>query len=113
MKVFKRLVMYRTSKPASDGLVSTRVQLHQPVKELVAFIERAHADALVETVHAPAVRIAEHAVHPVGRNAGVDGEAPVGGAREQRGHHGHAGPHLRADGFDRPDDLARERRRGR
>src|SRR5437773_10066027 len=71
MKSFKRLVMDRTSKPASDGLTSPRVQLHQPVKELVAFVERAHADALVETVHAPAVGVAEHAVHPVGWNAGV------------------------------------------
>src|SRR5207249_9518042 len=108
MKSFKRLVMDRTSKPASDGLTSPRVQLHQPIKELVAFVERAHADALVQSVHAPAVGVAEHAVHPVGWNAGVDGEAAVGRSREQRGYHRHAGPHLRTDGFDRPDDLARE-----
>src|SRR2546423_10359334 len=102
MKVFERLVMYRTSKPASDGLASTGVQFHQPVKELVAFVERAHTDALVETVHASAVRIAEHAVHPVGGNARVDGEAAIGRAREQRGYHRHSRPHLSADGFDRP-----------
>src|SRR5438046_6560726 len=102
MKSFKRLVMDRTSKPASDGLASPRVKLHQPVKELVAFVERAHAHALVETVHAPAVRIAEHAGHPVGRNASVDGKAAVGRSREQRGYHRHSRPYLRTDGFDRP-----------
>src|SRR2546423_14581670 len=107
MKVFERLVMYRTSKPASDGLASTRVKLHQPVKELVAFVERAHADALVETVHRSAVRIAEHAVHTVGRNAGVDSEAAVGRAREQGGHHRHARPHQRTARFDLAHDLAR------
>src|SRR6266699_5008118 len=104
MKSFKRLVMDRTSKPARDGLTSPRVPLHQPVKELVAFVERAHADALVETVHAPAVGVAEHTVHPVGWNAGVDGEAAVGRSREQGGYHRHARPPLRADGFDRPYD---------
>src|SRR6266568_7515782 len=76
--------------PTLSGLPLPRVQLHQPVKELVAFVERAHADALVQSVHAPAVGIAEHAVHPVGRNAGVDGEAAVGRAREQGGYHGHS-----------------------
>src|ERR1041384_4838498 len=85
----------RPGPPASTGLPATRVQLHQPVEEFVTFVERAHADALVETVHASAVRIAEHAAHPVGRNASVDSEAAVGRAREQRGHHGHSKPHLR------------------
>src|SRR6266851_6223961 len=55
-----------------SGLPSTRVQLHQPVKELVAFVERAHADALVQPVHAPAIGVAEHAVHAIGWNPGVD-----------------------------------------
>src|SRR6266487_2309509 len=77
----------RPVPPPLSGLPSTRVQLHQPVKELVAFVERAHADALVETVHAPAVGIAEHAVHPVGRNAGVDREAAVGTLRGRHSAH--------------------------
>ena len=34
-------------------------------------------------------------------------------ACEERGYHRHSRPHLGADGFDRPHDLARERRRGR
>src|SRR6267143_2636508 len=63
--------------PTLSGLPSTRVQLHQPVKELVAFVERAHADALVQPVHAPAIGVAEHAIHSIGRNPGVDGEPAV------------------------------------
>src|SRR2546429_6527881 len=53
-------------------------------RSLVAFVERAHVDALVQSVHAPAVRVAEHAVYSVGGNARVDGEAAVGRSREQR-----------------------------
>src|SRR6267378_2810465 len=81
-----------------SGLPSTRVQLHQPVKELVAFVERAHADALVQPVHAAAVGVAEHAVHPLGRDACVDRKTAVGRTREQGWYHRNARPHLRADG---------------
>src|SRR5258708_29510474 len=98
---------------AGDGLVSPRVEPYQPIKELVAFVERAHADAFVQTVHAATVRVAEHAAYAVGGNAGVDGEAAVGSAGEQGRHNRHSRPHLRAYGFDRPGDLASERRRRR
>src|SRR5258708_17142733 len=66
-------------------LLPARIQLHQPVQELVAFVERAHADALVQAVHAGAVRVAEHAVYSVGRYAGIDCETAVRGRGQQLG----------------------------
>src|SRR3954468_11614869 len=73
------------------------VKLHYAIEVLMSLVERAHADALVQSVDAAAVRVAEHAVQAVGRDAGVVGEAPVGRSGAHRRHERHAGPQLGAD----------------
>src|SRR2546422_5506469 len=71
----------RFARPAPimlRGLPTTRVLLHQPVKEFVAFIERAHGEALVQAMHTGGLRFAEYAADPIGRDSGVDREPGVG-----------------------------------
>src|SRR6185369_3907531 len=63
--------------PSRRHALAAGVKLHYAIEVLVSLVEGAHADALVQAVDAAAVRVPEHAVQSVGRDAGVVGEAPV------------------------------------
>ena len=64
---------------AAGGLPLHGVDLHQPVQEIPPVKERVRSDALVQTMHAVPVRVAEHAAHAIGRDPRVSGVGAIHG----------------------------------
>src|ERR1043165_8110085 len=57
-----------TVMPSRRPALPPGVERHYAIEVLLAFVERAHGNALIQAVHTAPVRVAEHAVQAVGRD---------------------------------------------